>query len=99
VPLQEIALRPVRPAFGEVDDLPGHGVELIAVTEVLAQPGADEKAVAGVNTDVSAVEEGVDVRPEQQPVVEAVLAAGCDGPDVRGLQDRCDVGSLMAQRR
>jgi len=61
VPLQEIALRPVCPAFGEVDDLPFLGVELIAVTEVLAQPWADEKAVAGVYADVSAVEEGVNV--------------------------------------
>jgi hypothetical protein len=36
VPLQETALRPVRPVFGEVDDLPGPGVELITVAEVFA---------------------------------------------------------------
>jgi hypothetical protein len=58
VPLQEIALRPVRPVFGKVDDLPCPGVELITVAKVFAQPRTDEKAVAGVDADVSAVEEG-----------------------------------------
>ncbi len=54
-------LRPVSPAFGEVDDLTRPGIELVAIAEVLAQPRADEKAIPGVDADVSAVEEGVDV--------------------------------------
>lgn len=93
VPLQEIALRPVCPALGEIDDLACSGVELVAITEVLAQPRADEKVVTGVDADISAVKEGMDVRPQQQPVVEAVLTARRNGSDMRSLQDRCDVGS------
>lgn len=75
-------VRLVGSVIGQVDDLPRPGVELIAVLEVLAQPRAHEQPVGGINGEVSAVEQGVDVRPEQQPVVEAVLATGGDGPDV-----------------
>ena len=85
VPFEEVAVRPVGSVIGQVDDLPGLGVELIAVLEVLTQPWAHKQPVDGINGEVSAVEQGVDVRPEQQPVVEAVFATGGDGPDVRGL--------------
>jgi hypothetical protein len=51
--------------IGQVDDLPGPGVELIAVLEVLAQSWAHEQPVGGINGEVSVVEQGVDVRPEQ----------------------------------
>jgi hypothetical protein len=40
VPFEEVAVRPVGSVIGQVDDLPGPGVELIAVLEVLAQPSA-----------------------------------------------------------
>ncbi len=93
MPLQEVALRAVYPVFGEVDDLPCPGVELVTITEVLTQSRANEQTVPGINADVSTVEEGVNVRPEQQSVVEAVLAARCDGPNVRSLQNRCYVCS------
>jgi Adenylate and Guanylate cyclase catalytic domain len=93
VPLEEVAVGPVGPVFRQVDDLPGPGVELLAVVEVLAQPRAHEQPVPGINGEVSAVEQGMDVRPEQQPVVETVLATGRDGPDMRRLQHRCDVRS------
>ena len=36
VPFKEVAVRPVDSVIGQVDDLPGPGVELIAVLEVLA---------------------------------------------------------------
>ena len=99
MPFDEVAVRPVGPVIGQGDDLPGPGVELIAVLEVLAQPWAHEQPVGGINGEVSAVEQGVDVRPEQQPVVEAVLATGRDGPDVRPCSTRGMWVPLIAQRR
>lgn len=98
MPLQEIALRPVCPAPGEIDDLPCSGVELVAITEVLAEPRADEKAVAGVDAHISAVKEGMDVRPQQKSVVETVLTARRDGSDMSSLTGVMWV-PLMAQRR
>jgi len=86
VPFEEVAVRPVGSVIGQVDDLPGPGVELIAVLEVLAQPWAHEQPVGGINGEVSAVEQGVDVRSEQQSVVEAVLATCRDRPDACRLQ-------------
>jgi hypothetical protein len=73
VPFEDVAVRPAGAVIGQVDDLPGPSVELIAVPELLAQPSAHEQPVGGINGEVSAVEQGVDIRPEQQPVVEAVF--------------------------
>jgi hypothetical protein len=44
--------------------------------------------VAGIDTEVATVEEGVDVRAQQQAVVDPVLAAEAtaDRTDVSGLQ-------------
>jgi hypothetical protein len=52
VPFQELPLRPVGLAFGQVDDVPGSGVELIAVTELVPQPGADKQAVPGIDAEM-----------------------------------------------
>jgi len=69
VPFEEVAFRPVGSVIGQVDDLPGLGVELIAVLEVLAQPWAHEQPVGGINGEVSAIEQGPDVRPEQRALI------------------------------
>lgn len=45
----------------------------------------------GVHAEVSAVEQGVDIGSEQQPVVEPVLPSLGDRADVSRLQDRRDV--------
>jgi len=75
VPFQELRSRPVHSAFGKADDLPSHGVELIAVAEVFTQPRTNLQAVFRVDAKVPAVEQGVDIGSEQQAVVEPVLAA------------------------
>ena len=69
------------------------GVELLAVAEVGTQPRADEEPVAGIDAEIAAVEQGVDVGSQQQSVVEAVLATVVDRADVGGLQDWRDVRS------
>jgi hypothetical protein len=61
VPLQELATGPVRPVLRQVDDLPGLGVELVAVAEVRPQARADEQAVLRVHAEVPAVKQGVDI--------------------------------------
>ena len=83
----------VHSAFGKADDLPSHGVELIAVAEVFTQPRTNLQAVFRVDAKVPAVEQGVDIGSEQQAVVEPVLAASGDGAYMRGLQNRRDVRS------
>ncbi len=93
MPLQEFGSRQVDFASGQANDLPGHGVELIAVAEVFAQPRTNPQAVFRIDAEVSAVEQRVDIGSEQQAVVEPVLAASGDGTDMRGLQNRRDVRS------
>src|SRR6185312_8104801 len=56
-------------------------------------PRAHQQAVPGVNGKVSAVEQGMHVRPEQQPVVEAVLATVSDRTNMRRLKHRWYVRS------
>ena len=72
VPFQELAFRPVGPALRQIDQLPGPGVEMIAVAEVLAQPGTNEQPILGIDADVSAVEQGMNVRPEAGSVGQSV---------------------------
>ena len=86
MPFEEVAVGLVGSVIGQVDDLPGSGVKLIAVLKVLAQPRAHQQPIMGIDGEVSAVEQGVDVRSEQQSVVEAVLATCRDRPDVCRLQ-------------
>jgi hypothetical protein len=59
MPLEELPVRPVTSVFRQVDGLTFHSVELVAVAEVGAQPGADAKPVAGINTQVSPVKKRV----------------------------------------
>ena len=61
MPLQELPAGPVGSVLRQVDDLPGLGVELVAVAEVRPQPRADEQAVLRVDAEVPAVEQGVDI--------------------------------------
>ena len=61
MPLQELPAGPVGPACRQVDDLPGLGVELVAVAEVRPQARADQQAVPRVHAEVPAVEQGVDI--------------------------------------
>ena len=91
MPFQEFAAGPVGAAFRQVDDLSGLGVELVAVAEVCLQARADEQAVLRVHAEVPAVEQGVDIGSEQEPVVEPVLPAPGNRANVSRLQDRRDV--------
>ena len=59
----------------------------IAVTEVVAQPRADQQPVPGINGKIPAIEQGVHVRPGQQPVVQTVLTALGHRPDIRCLRE------------
>lgn len=88
VPRHRIARWAVRGQVGDVDDRPGPVVELLPVSEVGSQSWADMEPVAGIDTEVATVEEGVDVRAQQQAVVDPVLAAEAtaDRTDVSGLQ-------------
>ena len=85
MPLQELPLRPVGPAFRQVDDFADPSIELVSVAELGPKTRADEQPVARVHTEVTAIEQGVDVRPEQEAVVEAVLTALSDRTDMRRL--------------
>src|SRR5258708_38543290 len=86
---QELGRRRVGPTFGQADDLPGHSVELVAVAEVLSQPGTNPQAVFRVDAEVSAVEQRVDIGSEQQPVVEPVLATSGDRSEERRVGKEC----------
>ena len=55
MPFEELAAGPVRGALGQFDDLPGLGVELVAVAELRSQPWTDVQAVARVDAEVAAV--------------------------------------------
>lgn len=61
MPFEELAAGPVLAAFGQFDDLPCFGVELIAVAEFGSQPRTDVQAVPWVDAEVAAVKQGVDV--------------------------------------
>ena len=87
MPLQEFSLRSVRPVFGEGNELPDLSVEAVAVAEVIAQPRANPQPVSGIDAEVAAVEQGVNVRSQQEAVVQAMLTARADRSDVSCLQD------------
>jgi hypothetical protein len=61
VPLQEFSAGPVSAASGQVNNLPGLGIELIAIAEVSTQARADHQSVARIDTEIPAVEQGVDI--------------------------------------
>src|SRR5580700_3288730 len=56
VPPQEIRIRSVGSPRRQRDDLPGLGVERVAVAELAAQPRADPQPVGRVDADVTVVE-------------------------------------------
>ena len=87
MPFQKLALRPVGAVVGQIDDPPSPRIELFAVPEFLAQPGADDQSITGIDSNVSLIEQGMDVGSEQESVVEAVLTARGDGPDVSSLEN------------
>lgn len=93
VPLQEIPPGSVGGPFGQVYGLSGLSVELFAIAEIGSQAGAYVQAVAGIYAEISAVEQCMDVGPQQKPVVQAVLSSGGDRTDMGCLQDRRDVGA------
>jgi hypothetical protein len=88
VPFEKVAAGPVCAAPGQFDGLSCLGVELVAVAEVGPQAGADVQPVARVDAEVAAVKQGVNVRSQQEPVVEPVLAASRDRANVGGFQNR-----------
>nr|WP_245775405.1 hypothetical protein [Nonomuraea wenchangensis] len=90
MPLEKLGVGPVARSGRDVDLLAGSAVELLAVAELLAQSGADQQSVLGVDRQVAAVEQRVQVRTEKQAVVQAMFAARRDRPNVGGLQDRTD---------
>ncbi len=53
----------------------GPHVELLAVAELLTQWAADAEPVLRVDAELASVEQGVNVRSKQKPVVDAVFAA------------------------
>src|SRR5258708_30249841 len=71
---------------GESDHLPGSGIELLAIAELVAQPRADSQPVVRIHTEVAPVKHGVDIRSQKYAVVDAVLAPGGHRPAVRSLQ-------------
>jgi hypothetical protein len=60
----------------------------LAVVPVLAQLFADAKFVVGVDGDVAAIEEPMDIGAKQQAIVDLVRALLRVGPDVCSLQNR-----------
>ena len=65
-------------------------VELLAVVEFLAQPRTDVQPVARIQAEVTVVEQRVHVGP-QQPVLQPVVAALGDRPDMGDLQGGPDL--------
>jgi hypothetical protein len=64
-------------------------IEPLAFAEVLGQAWTDQQPIGRIDAKIAAVEEGMDVGPEQQPVVQPMLARPlCDRPDVGSLLDR-----------
>jgi hypothetical protein len=61
VPLEGVAVGTFGSSVGDGDGLACEGVELFAVAELGAQVRAGQQAVLGVDGEVAAVEEGVDV--------------------------------------
>ncbi len=78
---------------------PLHLIIMNAVVEVRFEPlGHGEAQVFGDSHEPS-IEEPVDVRPEQKPVRDIVLAAGRVGADMGGIEDRQRLFTRYAQRR
>jgi hypothetical protein len=64
-------------------------IEPLAFAEVLGQAWTDQQPIGRIDAKIAAVEEGMDVGPEQQPIVQPMLARPlCDRPDVGSLLDR-----------
>lgn len=61
VPIKELPARSVSASRGKVDYLASFGIELFAVAEVRLQPGADNQPVAGIDAEVSAIKQRVDI--------------------------------------
>jgi hypothetical protein len=74
----------------QLDDFPGLGVEPISVAEFAPQHRADPQSVRGVDREVTPVEHCVHVGPQQQAVVQSVLASVGDWANMRRLQHRPD---------
>jgi hypothetical protein len=77
----------------QADDLAGHGVQLVAVGEVLSQSSTHQQAVFGVYAPVATIEQCVNVRSQWQTVVEPVLAARSNRPNVCCLKHGRDARS------
>jgi len=72
MPVEEISARSIGALGGYRDRLAGAGVELLAIAELIAKPGADVQAELRIDGKVATVEQGVHVRCQQQTVVQPV---------------------------
>jgi len=94
LPLEELSAGTIcDPSWHDSDQLPLSRVELRAIPKVRPQPRAHPQSSLGVNSDVPTVKERVNVRSQQQAVVDSVLAVTRDWTNVRSLQRRLDLGA------
>lgn len=93
VPGHGIPIGPVDASVRQPDDRALPLVELLAVAEVDPQPLAHLELVPLVEAEIPGVEEGVDIRAQEQPVADLVLAVLGDRPDVRRLKGGTQVAA------
>jgi len=86
-PLQGLSTRSIRAAWRQRDLRALPRVEPVSVAELLPECRAHPQSVPGVDPDISAVEQRVDVGSEEQTVVQAVPPALCDRGDVRCFEN------------
>ncbi len=86
MPFEEFAVGPVDAALGNPNRLAYSLVELLAVVKVRAESSAYQKSMFGVDAKVTAIEQCVYVGPQEQSVVDPVLAAKRDWSDVGCLK-------------
>lgn len=88
MPLQSRAARPPSRISRHPDPLPIKWHVWLPIVEIVLEPAAHEETAIGGDGHVSLVKEAVDVGPQEEAVVELVLASHPHGEDVGGVQDR-----------
>src|ERR1039457_2502881 len=88
MPFEVCGVWTVDPPLRHDDRLAGSRIELFAISKLVAQPRAHEKSVLRVDARVATVVQGVHVRPQQEPVVQAMFPAGRKWSNMCRLQYR-----------
>ena len=88
VPRKFVPAWKMRRVSGKLDGPPGERIVRAAVLEILAQLLADDKSVIGVDADIAAIEQSMDIAPQQESVGHVVGAVFSVGPNVCSFERR-----------